>query len=192
MVTFEVKWATKRLVIKTTQDEYDIMTVADLKLKCQEWTEIEPVFIKLLAHGVVLKDDAALLKQYKIMHGSKIMLMGSKNHVPPPTTQPKHDAPIAVKLLWLKNRRESVLKPDIRRYEKHVQEHLASEQRPPEKTKKLIMYGNYIHEQLIHMMQQLDTMPEVTDSERAERKSNVKDTETLLDLIDSIRQTLGQ
>lgn len=93
--------------------------------------------------------------------------------------------------MWLKNLRESVLKPDIKRYEKQAEDHLNSS--PSSKqTKELMNYGNYIHEQLMHMMHQLDTMPEVNDQERIERKSNVKDTEALLDLVDSIKSKLNQ
>lgn len=83
--------------------------------------------------------------------------------------------------------RESVLKPDIARYQKQTQDH---QQLEPKQTKELVNYGNYIHEQLMHMMQQLDTMPEVNEQERIERKKNVKETESLLDLIDSIKAKL--
>lgn len=47
-----------------------------------------------------------------------------------------------------------------------------------------------MHEKLMHILQQLDTMPEVNDKERIERKENVKDTEALLDLIESIKAKL--
>lgn len=87
--------------------------------------------------------------------------------------------------------RESVLRPDIKRYQKQAEEYLANNKASDTKqTKELINYGNYIHEQLMHQMQQLDTMPEVTDEERIERKNNVKETESLLDLIESIKHKL--
>lgn len=43
----------------------------------------------------------------------------------------------------------------------------------------------------MHILQQLDTMPEVNDKERLERKENVKETEALLDLIESIKTKLN-
>ncbi|KAI8365408.1 hypothetical protein EDC96DRAFT_190279 [Choanephora cucurbitarum] len=189
MVSFEVKWGTQKLSIELSQEEFDSLTVNDLRLRCQAWTEIDSRFIKLLAHGAILKDDKMLLKNYKITHGSKILIMGSKNHIPPSNTQPQPDAPVSVRLLWLRNRRESVLKPDIQRYQKQVEEHSIGGDNP-ERTKKLTMYGKYIHEQLMHMMYQLDAMTQISDTERAERKKNVQETEFLLDLIDSIQQKL--
>lgn len=47
-----------------------------------------------------------------------------------------------------------------------------------------------MHEKLMHILQQLDTMPEVNDRERIERKDNVRDTEALLDLIETIKARL--
>jgi hypothetical protein len=51
MVTLEIRWSTKRFTLNLTEEEYNAMTVADVKLKCQGLTEIEPPFMKLLAHG---------------------------------------------------------------------------------------------------------------------------------------------
>lgn len=81
------------------------------------------------------------------------------------------------------------MKPDIRRYEKQAEGHL-SKPHEPKQTKELINYGNYLHEQLMHMISQLDTMPEANEQERDERRKNVKDTEYLLDLIESIKDKL--
>lgn len=102
---------------------------------------------------------------------------------------PKDDAPISTRLLWIKNLRESVLKPDIHRYEKQAQEHI-SQPHEPKQTKELINYGSYLHEQLMHMISQLDAMSEANDQERTERRKNVKDTESLLDLIECIKTKL--
>ncbi|KAI8380097.1 hypothetical protein BD560DRAFT_421503 [Blakeslea trispora] len=142
MVLFEVKWGTQKLLIESSQEEFDSLTVSDLKSRCQTWTEIDSRFIKLLAHGAILKDDQALLKNYKVVHGSKILLMGSKSHISPSSTQPLPDAPVAVRLIWLRNRRESVLKPDIQRYQKQVEEHISTggNEASPERTKKLVIW----------------------------------------------------
>jgi hypothetical protein len=86
------------------------------------------------------------------------------------------------------------LKPDIHRYEKQTQEHISQQGKKTiheqKQTKELINYGNYLHEQLMHMIAQLDTMPQVNDEERVERRKNVKETESLLDLIESIKAKL--
>lgn len=105
-------------------------------------------------------------------------------------TPPKADAPIATRLQWIRNLRESVLRPDIKRYEKQVNEHLLQSSPERTQTNQLINYGNYMHEKLMHILQQLDTMPEVNDRERIERKDNVRDTEALLDLIETIKARL--
>lgn len=42
----------------------------------------------------------------------------------------------------------------------------------------------------MHIISQLDTMPEAKDEEKMERKKNVKETESLLDLIESIKVKL--
>lgn len=78
MISFEIKWGAKKFPIELTENEYEKMTVLDLKLKCQELTEIEPSFMKLLAYGAQLKKDDELIKNCKIKSGSKLMLMGSK------------------------------------------------------------------------------------------------------------------
>ncbi|KAI8891291.1 hypothetical protein K501DRAFT_281367 [Backusella circina FSU 941] len=77
MATFEIKWGANRYSIDLSQEEYDKATVADLKLKCQSLTKVEPHFQKLLSHGAILKDEQKLIKEYKIQTGSKIMMMGS-------------------------------------------------------------------------------------------------------------------
>jgi hypothetical protein len=51
MASFEIKWGTNRYSIDLSQQEYDTATVADLKLKCQSLTKVEPHFQKLLSHG---------------------------------------------------------------------------------------------------------------------------------------------
>lgn len=51
MISFEVKWGTKKLDIELTQEAFDAMTVSDLKLKCQQLTEVEPPFMKLIVKG---------------------------------------------------------------------------------------------------------------------------------------------
>lgn len=56
MVTFEIRWGAKRFPIDLNDDEYNTMTVSDLKLKCHELTEIEPQFMKLLAYGGKLRN----------------------------------------------------------------------------------------------------------------------------------------
>lgn len=104
---------------------------------------------------------------------------------------PKEDAPVRTRLLWIKNLRESVLKPDILRYEKQAKEHL-SQPHEPKQTKELINYGNYLHEQLMHMLAQLDTMPNVNEDERLERRNNVKETEALLDSVESVKIKLQE
>ncbi|CAO3645485.1 unnamed protein product [Mucor fragilis] len=191
MISFEVKWGTKKLDIELTQEAFDAMTVSDLKLKCQQLTEVEPPFMKLIVKGAILKDDAQLIKDTKIGQGSKVMLMGgSKTHISVAKTPPKADAPIATRLQWIRNLRESVLRPDIKRYEKQVNEHLLQSSPERTQTNQLINYGNYMHEKLMHILQQLDTMPEVNDRERIERKDNVRDTEALLDLIETIKARL--
>ncbi|KAI9257733.1 hypothetical protein EDC94DRAFT_173986 [Helicostylum pulchrum] len=192
MVTFEIRWGAKRFPIDLNDDEYNTMTVSDLKLKCHELTEIEPQFMKLLAYGAVLKNESEFIKNYKIVSGSKVMLMGSKKHISPlKSPAPKDDAPITTRLLWIKNLRESVLKPDIQRYEKQAKEHLL-QPHEPKQTKELINYGNYLHEQLMHMLSQLDTMPNVNEEERLERRKNVKDIETLLDMVESVKSRLQE
>lgn len=50
-VAFEIRWGSQKFPVELTDEEYNAMTVADLKLKCQQWTEIEPPFMKLLAKG---------------------------------------------------------------------------------------------------------------------------------------------
>jgi hypothetical protein len=55
-ITFEVKWGSKRIPIEMSKGEFEVLTVADLKLKCQRLTEIEPQFMKLLAHGGNMDD----------------------------------------------------------------------------------------------------------------------------------------
>ncbi|KAG1089100.1 hypothetical protein G6F42_020070 [Rhizopus arrhizus] len=191
MISFEIKWGAKRFDIELSQEEFDTMTVSDVKSKCQQLTKVEPQFMKLIVKGAILKDDAQLIKDTKIGQGSKVMLMGgSKTHISVAKTPPKADAPIATRLQWTRNLRESVLRPDIKRYEKQVNEHLSQSSPELTQTNQLINYGNYMHEKLMHILQQLDTMPEVNDKERIERKENVKDTETLLDLIESIKAKL--
>jgi hypothetical protein len=44
----------------------------------------------------------------------------------------------------------------------------------------------------MHMISQLDTMPEANDEEKSERRKNVKETESLLDLIERIKVKLIQ
>ncbi|KAL7317699.1 Ubiquitin domain-containing protein ubfd1 [Mucor circinelloides] len=191
MISFEIKWGAKRFDIELSQEEFDTMTVSDVKSKCQQLTKVEPQFMKLIVKGAILKDDAQLIKDTKIGQGSKVMLMGgSKTHISVAKTPPKADAPIATRLQWTRNLRESVLRPDIKRYEKQVNEHLSQSSLELTQTNQLINYGNYMHEKLMHILQQLDTMPEVNDKERIERKENVKDTEALLDLIESIKAKL--
>ncbi|KAK4510293.1 uncharacterized protein ATC70_004723 [Mucor velutinosus] len=191
MISFEIKWGAKKFDIELTQETFDTMTVSDLKSKCQQLTEVEPQFMKLIVKGAILKNDTQLIKDTKVGQGAKIMLMGgSKTHISVAKTPPKADAPIATRLLWTRNLRESVLRPDIKRYEKQVGEHLLQPSPEPKQTNQLINYGNYMHEKLMHILQQLDTMPEVNDKERIERKENVKDTEALLDLIESIKARL--
>ncbi|KAL9551330.1 hypothetical protein MBANPS3_004309 [Mucor bainieri] len=204
MVSFEVKWGTKKFDIELTQEAFDTMTVADLKSTCQQLTEVEPPFMKLIVKGAILKQDTQLIRDTKIGQGSKIMLMGGSKvyvddeqlyqllttHVSVAKTPPKADAPVATRLQWTRNLRESVLRPDIKRYEKQVDEHLTQPSPELKQTQQLINYGNYMHEKLMHILQQLDTMPEVNDTERIERKANVKDTEALLDLIESIKAKL--
>lgn len=51
MVSFEIRWNAKKFIIDLNDDQYNTMTVGDLKLKCQQLTEIEPQFMKLLARG---------------------------------------------------------------------------------------------------------------------------------------------
>ncbi|KAL7331891.1 Ubiquitin domain-containing protein ubfd1, variant 2 [Mucor circinelloides] len=191
MISFEIKWGAKRFDIELSQEEFDTVTVSDVKSKCQQLTKVEPQFMKLIVKGAILKDDAQLIKDTKIGQGSKVMLMGgSKTHISVAKTPPKADAPIATRLQWTRNLRESVLRPDIKRYEKQVNEHLSQSSLELTQTNQLINYGNYMHEKLMHILQQLDTMPEVNDKERIERKENVKDTEALLDLIESIKAKL--
>jgi hypothetical protein len=50
-ITFEVKWGSKRFPIEMSAQQFQKLTVGDLKLKCQELTEIQPEYMKLLAHG---------------------------------------------------------------------------------------------------------------------------------------------
>lgn len=51
MVSFEIKWGTKKFTIDLDDEEYIELTVHELKAKCQQLTEVEPEFMKLLAHG---------------------------------------------------------------------------------------------------------------------------------------------
>lgn len=51
MISFEIKWGSKRFPIELTEEEYENTTVLDLKLKCKELTEIETSYMKLLAYG---------------------------------------------------------------------------------------------------------------------------------------------
>lgn len=50
-IAFEVKWGSKRFPIEMSIENFQVFRVADLKLKCQQLTDIEPQFMKLLAHG---------------------------------------------------------------------------------------------------------------------------------------------
>lgn len=118
-------------------------------------------------------------------------MLYQQTHILPSKTPPKADASIATRLLWTRNLRESVLKPDIKLYEKQANEQLSQSSPEPKQTNQLINYGNYMQEKLMHILQQLDTMPEVNDKERLERKENVKETEALLDLIESIKTKLN-
>lgn len=97
MISFEIKWGAKRFDIELSQEEFDTMTVSDVKSKCQQLTKVEPQFMKLIVKGgiidkqqqhqhwimsdlimytAILKDDAQLIKDTKIGQGSKVMLMG--------------------------------------------------------------------------------------------------------------------
>ena len=51
MISFEIKWGTKKFPVEFAQDEFDAMTVSDFKVKCQQLTEVEPQYMKLLAYG---------------------------------------------------------------------------------------------------------------------------------------------
>jgi hypothetical protein len=77
-----------------------------------------------------------------------------------------------------------VIRPDIERYKTQVQEY---QHHNTKQTKKLIVYGDYLHEQLMHIIAQLDTMPHVNEQERNERKQSVKDTQCLLDQLEQIK-----
>ncbi|KAI8974654.1 hypothetical protein BDB01DRAFT_386012 [Pilobolus umbonatus] len=78
MATFEIKWNQTLFVVDLTPQEYNVMTVKDLKLRCQTLAQLKPDYYKLLAHGALLKEDDKLIKEYKIATGSKVILMGCK------------------------------------------------------------------------------------------------------------------
>ena len=64
MISFEIKWGTKKFPVEFTQDEFDTMTVSDFKVKCQQLTEVEPQYMKLLAYGGIGFFDLVKLQQY--------------------------------------------------------------------------------------------------------------------------------
>lgn len=51
MVSFEIRWSAKKFLIELNDEDYNAMTVGELKLKCQQLTEIKPQYMKLLARG---------------------------------------------------------------------------------------------------------------------------------------------
>lgn len=97
----QVKWNRHRYTVEFPTEEFDTVTVKDLKEKCHRFTGIDPANMKLLAYGgifpfrgeadfvcsgfdgclAMMKDDSKALSAYGLLPGSKIILMGSKHSV---------------------------------------------------------------------------------------------------------------
>lgn len=50
-VHIEIKWGAKKFNVEFTDEEFDATTVHQLKLHCQQLTEVEPEYMKLLSRG---------------------------------------------------------------------------------------------------------------------------------------------
>lgn len=91
--------------------------------------------------------------------------------------------------------RETFFKRELDRYEQKVQDHLLLYYKDlptqdDRQTKELVDDANFYNEKLMEMIAQLDTMPEASEAEKIERKKSVKDTEAMLDLLESIKAKL--
>lgn len=56
-------------------------TLATLKAHIAQQTSIPPEQVKLVYHGLVLKDDSASLRSYNVRSGSRLMLIGTSGGV---------------------------------------------------------------------------------------------------------------
>ncbi|PWN20262.1 hypothetical protein BCV69DRAFT_283138 [Microstroma glucosiphilum] len=76
----EVIWGRDRLRVSLPPSPTP-HTLSTLKSHLSQQTSIPPEHIKLVYHGLVLKDPSATLRSYNVRSGSRIMLIGSVDGV---------------------------------------------------------------------------------------------------------------
>ncbi|KAF7722233.1 hypothetical protein EC973_003514 [Apophysomyces ossiformis] len=208
--TVEVKWASRRFPVEFSQDEFQHATVADLKRKCEQVTDIDPSTMKLLAYGAVMKDDNALLGIYGVRPGSTVRLMGlvkvfkkekegfsrlsyvqfKKKRDQGHQTQGGEKAVLS-KLEGIHTKLSKELVPDISDYEHKVKSYLSDPHRDSKQHRKLADYGVYLGEQLMKILFELDGIVCTDfDTARQERKRGVNTAQALLDRVDQIKELL--
>ncbi|KAG0169675.1 hypothetical protein DFQ28_003483 [Apophysomyces sp. BC1034] len=184
--TVEVRWDSRRFHIEFNQDEFQNATVGDLKRKCQLVTDIDPLHMKLLAYGAIMKNDGASLGVYGVRPGSIVRLMGSpKGH------QTHGEKAVLSSLEGIHNKLSKELVPDINDYEHKVKSYLSDPNRDTKHHRKLADYGVYLGEQLMKILFELDgIMCADFDKARQERKLAVNMAQSLLDRVDQIKGLL--
>ncbi|KAI9322488.1 hypothetical protein BX666DRAFT_2108991 [Dichotomocladium elegans] len=211
MPYIEVKWGSSRFKVDFADGEFEDTTVYSLKTKLQSITHLAIDKMKLLAYGVVMKDDQAPLTAYGIHSGSKMLLMGTKGSLPQAramtnnnnadddhnraavSAHKSNEDEILVRIRQVTTKLSGDIQPDIEQYEHRVKQFIMSPSpRDPKEQKKLVDYGNYLNEQLMRTLFAFDGI--LCDAEleqaRQERKRGVQQCLILQEKVDDIKGTI--
>ncbi|CDH52022.1 predicted protein [Lichtheimia corymbifera JMRC:FSU:9682] len=196
MATIEVKWQGRRFNVEFDDSELETATVHDLKDKCQKITNIEPARMKLLAYGAVMKNDSLSLNTYGIRSGSKVILMATPAadtaNVDSTSAKSQEDQVLSRIQAAISKLTEEIV-PDIDAYEQRVKEYMsaggASDAKDPKQQRKLVDYGTWLNEQLMHILFDFDGILCDSSFEKArqQRKSGVHQCQALLERVDNIK-----
>ncbi|CDS02996.1 hypothetical protein LRAMOSA00398 [Lichtheimia ramosa] len=192
MATIQVKWQSRRFNVEFDDSELETATVHDLKDKCQKITNIEPSRMKLLAYGAVMKNDSLSLNTYGIRSGSKVILMATPATDKVDSTSAKsQEDQVLSRIQAATSKLTETIVPDIDAYEQKVKNYMsgASQVKDHKEQKKLVDYGTWLNEQLMHILFDFDGILCDSSFERArqERKSGVHQCQALLERVDNIK-----
>ncbi|KAK6531326.1 hypothetical protein TWF281_008137 [Arthrobotrys megalospora] len=192
--TVSVQQGAKTYTINFPKGDLDTKTtVKDLRIAVLDALGLaHDHSIKLLFSGSHLKDDAALLKDYKVKHGAKVLCMASKGKLAPPPSgsagPSNRSTPEPVK--------KKIIPPmeKIELVRKHVTGTLlplveAFETNPPEDAAKRKDEHHRLSETVLGEMLKLDSVDVDGDDGaevRKKRKVMVKELHAILERLDKV------
>ncbi|GAA5798834.1 hypothetical protein EDC94DRAFT_397421 [Helicostylum pulchrum] len=214
-VSIQIKWNGKKFPVEfQSVKELEVTPVKELKAHIQRMTGADPATMKLQAFGGDMNNDEMPLSVYGIRPGCFITLKIKEGHhhkhetkkqpskphnnkqpTSKPVTKEHKEKPAAneeqaliEKLQVIKNKLESELSPQVKKYEKDTKEFMNQSEKTEKEKKKKIYMGAYLAEQVMLVLFDLDAFSCGSHlNARQTRKELVQTSQALLDKVDEIK-----